>query len=349
MVKQPLDNLAPPSMSGTVASPGVDPRPGEAAHTGFMQLGSWRLNLYASRPFYLETLGSLFRQPIGERPLGAPSEVDAEVYLLSRAYEAPDFSAGRTGRGGRVATWETPRAGVRELFTGKFRVLLEEDRSPMRISILVVEPQYSPRELRDGLFLVLNKLLFELSCFYVHAGAVEFGGRVNVFVGQGSFGKTTTCLRLAREGATILSEDHILFKRSTAGFVLSGCQETARVTPKTARYLFGDALAPADVQDDGKREFAVERFFRSAPYRDVPFHRIFFNHIGDAFRLEPISHQEAVLRLFGMTRTFRAGTPADLDAYLEYFSSLVEPRELFDLELSSDLGRLDELVEFLRA
>lgn len=41
-------------------------------------------------------------------------------------------------------------------------------------------------------------MLFAFDRFYVHAAAVELHGRVHVFVGRGSFGKSTTCLALAK-------------------------------------------------------------------------------------------------------------------------------------------------------
>jgi hypothetical protein len=332
--------LAPDTLSST-----------DVAHAGFLPLGSWRLNVYATRSSYLDVLGALFRQRIAARATRPPAEVDAQLFLVARPATSSEFLAGPMPEDGTAVSWTSIRAGVRELFTGRFRVVLDQTAAPMRIVVVVREPQFSERAFRDHLFEFVSKLLFALDCFYVHAGAVELDGRVNVFVGEGSFGKTTTCLRLARAGATILSEDHVLFKRTSDGFVLSGCQETVRVTPKTERFFFGHGLVDAsEPQHDGKRELQVDRFFKSAPYRDVQFHRIFFNRVGEQLRLTPIPRQDATLRLIYMTRSFfRATAKDDLDQYLDYFSQLVEGRELFDLELSPDLTRLDELVELLRA
>jgi hypothetical protein len=327
-------------------------RAAQAAHSGFMPLGSWRLNLYASRAYYLETLGALFRQEIRTRPVRPEGEVDAEVYFLSRAVGSPDLGGGSTPPDGNVARWERRPDGGRELFTGRFRVLLREDGSPLRISLLVGEPQYSHRAFCDHLFRVVGKILVTLDRCYVHAGAVDLDDRVSVFVAGSGGGKTTACLRLAQEGATILSENHVLFARTGGGFVVSGCQQTARVTPKTERFIFGDQLAEGSdcwEGDKGKKEFRLERFFKSVPYRDFPFHRILFCHVGDRFRARSISRQEALLRLLDATKDlFRAGVPADLEGCLRYLVGLVEHRELIDLELSPDLNRLDELIRLLR-
>ncbi len=321
----------------------------DTARRGFMQLGSLRLNLYASRVAYLETFGSLFRQHPTRQAPRAAAEVDAEVYLVSRAADSPDFLVGPMPADGSVARWERVGEGYQELFTGRFRVVLVRRAAPWRIVLVVREPQHSPRAFRDHLFEVVTKALFALDRVYLHAAALRHQERVDLFVGQGSFGKTTISLRLAQAGATLLSEDHVLFNRTERGIVLSGCQETVRLTPKTERWAFGDALANEPVSPlDGKKEIAAERFFHSAPYEEFPFQRIFFNHVGETLLLEPISSRDAVLRLFTMTRSFRSDAAADVERYLDYLTQVVEGRELYDLELSPDLGRLDDLVRLLR-
>jgi hypothetical protein len=337
-------------MSGECAPEPVRLTDEDVAHAGYMPLGSLRLNLHASHADYLETLGSLFRQVPTRIPPRAATEVDAEVYLVSRARGSADFHRGPLPTDGSIARWESSAEGVSELFTGRFRVILQRCRSPLRIYFVVREPQHSQRAFRDHLFEVVTKVLFALDRVYLHAAAVEHQGRVDVFVGQGSFGKTTVSLRLAQAGGTILSEDHVLFARSGSGFVLSGCQQTVRVTAKTERHVFGEALGDVPPSPlDGKKEVAVDRFFRSAPYRDFPFQRIFFNHVGESLRARPISRQDAVLRLFTMTRSFRSGAAEDVGPYLDYLAQLVEGRDVYDLELSPDLACLDDLVRLLRA
>jgi hypothetical protein len=322
----------------------------DVAQRGFMQLGSLRLNVHASRAEYLETLGSLFRQSPALQLPRPGMDVDAEVYLVSRARDSQDFRRGPMPIDGSVARWEPLDTESQELFTGRLRVVLQQRRSPWRIVLVVREPQHSQRAFRDHLFEVVTKVLFAVGRVYVHAAAVEQRGRVDVFVGQGSFGKTTVSVRLAQAGATILSEDHVLFAKAGRGFVLSGCQESIRVTHKTEQHVFGSMLTDVPASPlDGKKEVAAERFFRCAPYRDFPFQRIFFNHVGETLRARPITRQEAMLRLFTMTRSFRSGAPEDLQRYLDYLAQLVEGREVFDLELSPDLDRLDDLVGLLGA
>src|SRR5581483_5088544 len=228
----------------------------------------WRLNVFASRPAYLETLGALVRQDIPSRPARPPHDVDAELFLVERAADAPDFTAGGPLRDGSIARWEHPRPGLRELRTGRMRISVLEDRAPAQIRVLVREPQISPRGFRDHLFELLTKLLFSFDRFYVHAAAVELNSKVSVFVGTGAAGKTTTSLWLARAGATILSEDHVLFTRRAGTYLVSGCQETLRLTPRTEQALFPAGLDAPVHPGDGKKELPAERLVRSAPYRD---------------------------------------------------------------------------------
>ncbi len=318
---------------------------------GYVPIGSWRVNLRATRREYAETLGVLLRQEPGSRPPGAAGEIDAELLLVSEPAGGALFPPHDPSGDGRVAGWEALGEGVQSLFTGWFRVVRFEDRRPERIVFFVREPQYSERAFRDHLFEMLCKVLFHGERFYVHAGAVRFGKDVNLFVGEGSFGKTTTCLYLARAGGTILSEDHVVLRRAGADFAVSGCQDTIRVTAKTEAFFFDAPLpiTPVDGPGGPKKLFRTADHFEARPFEDFPFRRIFFNRIGERFAITPVSAREAVLRLFHMTRSFyRHNDPGDLDAYLEFFGDLVAGREHYALELSPDLRDLEQLVAFLR-
>ncbi len=317
---------------------------------GTMHLGSWVLRVSATRPHYVELLNLLFRQRIGASPPVEPKSVDVDLRLVSCDRDDHAFTFGRSLEEGGAACWESVGEGAMSLMTGRIRVVLDRARRPMPMVFLIREPQFSERALRDHLFEVICKVLFAFDRFYVHAGAVALRDRVNVFVGQGSFGKSTTCLRLAKEGAIILSEDHVLFRREGDVFSLSGCQETARVTAKTESYLFDRPLPGRRELHTGvaKKEIRVADYFASRPYVNFPFHRIFFNHVGTHFSLSEITEQDAMLRLLRMTRSFfRFSEAADLERYLDYFAALVVRRECFDLQLAPDLDQLDRLVDFL--
>ena len=319
---------------------------------GFLPLGSFGVNVAAGRPEYAATLDLLFRQRVTASPRRPDDAIAARLQLRPCAADDPLFTLGRPVEDGAPAAWQALDGGWSTLGTGRFRVFLRATRHPADVVCLVREPQWSERAFRDHLFEIVCKVLFAFDRFYVHAAAVELHGRVHVFVGRGSFGKSTTCLTLARAGATILSEDHVLFARDGDGFVVSGCQETARVTEKTERFLFPAPLDAAPEAHTGvlKKEFRVADHFACRPYVDHGFESIFFNHVGTTFRIREMPRQEAMLGLFYMTKSFfRASRPADYDRYLDYFAALVQGRSCYELELSPDLGDLAQLVRFLGA
>jgi hypothetical protein len=261
------------------------------------------------------------------------------------------FDDGTPPEEGLVARWQDFGDQTRILFTGWFRVILYQALTPHRIVIFIREPQYSPRAFRDHLFVTLCKILFTYDRFYIHAGAVDFGGEVSMFVGPGSHGKSTICLRLAGEGATILSEDHVLLRRTGDRFWVSGCQDTARVTSKTERELFDTPLdhVPVDGPGGPKKEFQLAGHFRAAPYIDHLFGPVFFIRVGQRFHIQAITQRDAALRFIYMTRSFyRHNDVEDLDAYLSFFGDLVADHPCHDLELSPDLTALDQLVQFLK-
>lgn len=319
-------------------------------HRGFLPLGSFGVNVAAGRPAYTETLDLLFRQRILASPRRPDERIAARLQLRPCDRDDPLFTLDRTIEDGAAAAWQALDGGWSTLGTGRFRVFLRAESHPAEVVCLVREPQWSERAFRDHLFETVCKVLFAFERFYVHAAAVLLHDRVHVFVGRGSFGKSTTCLTLAKAGATILSEDHVLFARDGDRFVVSGCQETARVTEKTERFLFD---APLDAPPEAhtgvlKKEFRVADHFACRPYVDHEFHSIFFNHVGETFRIREMPRQEAMLGLFYMTRSFfRASGTADYDRYLDYFAALVRGRSCYDLELSPDLTDLAQLARFL--
>lgn len=325
-------------------------RAGDLPYGGFLPLGSFGVNVAAGRPEYVAALDLAFRQRVGESPLRPPEAVAARLQLRPCGADDPLFTLGRPVADGATAEWTPFEDGWTTLGTGRFRVFLRAAPAPADVVCLVREPQWSEKAFRDHLFETLCKVLFAFDRFYVHAAAVEWHGRVHVFVGRGSFGKSTTCLTLGKAGATILSEDHVLFARHGDRFVVSGCQETARVTAKTERFLFDVPLAVPPETHTGvaKKEFRVADRFAARPYVDHDFRSIFFNHVGERFRIREISRQEAMLGLVYMTRSFfRASRNADYDRYLDYFAALVRGRDCFDLELSPDLADLQQLARFL--
>jgi len=317
-------------------------------HAGFLPLGSWGLNVYATRKYYTRVLGHHFKRNIEESP-----QVDkpgANLYMIGAARDSEVIKSQASLPDESTARWEYPVNGAASLATGRFQVFVFTGPRTPDILIYVREPQYSHEAFHGHVFEIIHKILFMFDMFYVHAAAVERGGRVSAFVGDRGNGKSTICLRLAKEGAVILSDDHIVFKKKRGRFLVSGCEETGRVTGKTEDALFGKKLDSESKRFGGvlKKEVLLADFFECAHFKDFHINDIFFTHIGAEFAIVPVTPSEAVLRLIECTKPFfRFNRTEDYAEYLGYFSGLAAKTRLYDLTLTRNLGDLDRLDAFL--
>jgi hypothetical protein len=315
---------------------------------GFMPIGSWGLNVKADQSNYADTLAYLFKQKI---TLSFPKNaVATDLFMVQTPRTSRLFCHASLAPDNTTAHWQYLSGGVLTLFTGWFHVIVYQGRYPARIVIFIREPQYSITAFRDHLFEVIHKILFIFKRFYIHAGAVKWQDKVCAFVGDRGSGKSTVCLRLAKDGAKIISDDHLLFNNYGDAFSISGCEETARVTEKTEKSLFVSPLRENQNDYDGvlKKEIMLRDHFHCVPFQDFPIHHLFFVHVGDAFKIHPLSKQQAVINLIEKTKAFfRFNRPEDLNDYLAYFSQLTSQTRVLDLIFSQDLGDLNQLISFL--
>jgi hypothetical protein len=315
---------------------------------GAMPLGSWRLSVHADREYYTDSLKRHFKQQLGTMPHSGHADVC--LYML----EAPDsvfgFTKAAAAMENQAASWQPVRDGIYTLFTGWFRVTVLTRRVPLEVVLLIREPQYTREAFHGHLFEIMHKLLFLFERLYVHAGAVALNDQACMFVGDRGSGKSTVCMRLAQAGPVILSDDHVVVKRSLGKFYVSGCEAYGRVTEKTERELLPRTLdAPLkDYNGLRKKEFRVADFFPCAHYQDHPLKQIFFTRVRDDFLIVPLSPQATTIRLIQTTRPFfRASGKAEFEDYLTYCSELAREVSAFDLTLSQNLETLDELEQFL--
>jgi hypothetical protein len=209
-----------------------------------------------------------------------------------------------------------------------------------------------PLEWRVHVSTVFHKLLMLLGRVYLHAGGVQMKDGAYALVGEKGSGKSTTCLQLGRAGATILSDDHILIRRSEDEFYASGCEQVARVTAETEAALIPQTLTmePRDFAGTLKKEFAVSDWFKAMPYCDVPLRKIFFPHVGTRWQVRELSTLKLTARLLETTHSsYRFANKEDYARHLAYFSALAQSVEGFEIELSPDLSELTHLVTFLQA
>lgn len=318
-------------------------------HTGFLPLGSWGLNVHATRKYYTHVLGHHFKRNIEETPLvNSPS---ANLYMIESSRDSEIFRGQAALADDSTAEWKYPNRGIAALATGRLQVLIFKGDKPLNIFIYVREPQYSHEAFHGHVFEIIHKIMFSFDMFYIHAAAIEWKGMVSAFIGDRGDGKSTTSLRLAKEGAVILSDDHIVFKKNRGRFLVSGCEEKGRVTGKTEDLIFGKKLREKAMRIGGvlKKEVLLADYFECAHFKDFLINDIFFTHIGDKFSITPISKREAVLRLIENTRPFfRYNRSEDCAEYLSYFSELADSTRLYKLALTTDLNDLNKLVDFLK-
>jgi hypothetical protein len=320
----------------------------EYEHAGFLPLGSWGLNVYATRKYYTDVLGHHFKRNIEVSPPAA--DQSANLYMIGSSRDSDIFKGQEALPDDSTAEWKHTGKGTASLATGRFQVLVFRDDKPPDILIYVREPQYSHEAFHGHVFEIIHKILFMFRMFYMHAAAIEWNGRVSAFIGDRGSGKSTVCLRLAKAGAAIISDDHIVFKKNRGRFLVSGCEEIGRVTRKTEDAIFGKRLNTKAGRYGGvmKKEILLADYFECAHFKDFSINDIFFTHIGDNFGIVPVSKSEAVLRLIENTRPFfRFNRTEDYADYLTYFSELAGKTHTYDLTLTGDLNDLNKLIAFL--
>lgn len=290
----------------------------------------------------------LLADGLGVSLLGSGAEaggVDAEIVFRERG---PSRTNGPVIEpDGLVILHSTHHA---ELHTELVSVRLDLETNPACVEAWVHEPLAPEYELAVHLTVLLHKILFLMDRLLLHAAAVRLAGRVSLLVGDKGAGKTTSSLAVARAGGAILAEDHVLVRRTPGEFLVSGCDERARLTERTEGHFFPIPVQ-APVRELGgltKKEIRTADHFESVPYRDYAVHRLCLLTIGTEFSAERISRPAAVVGLLGSTRKLqRFAGPRDQDAYLGYLADFVQTLACYRIKLSPDLARLDRLVEFL--
>ena len=312
-----------------------------------LRFGSLYGRLRSARPEYTDALALVFG--VGLHPLSEEQETTRhfDLEIVPAPTVPPDA--------------DTPPirdflslGGTREqptIATDALRAELRLDRHPVdiRLTVLRDDPSFS---LTSHFVVVIHKILFHLERVVLHAAAVELDGRVSVFVGEKGSGKSTTCLGLARAGATVLGEDQIVLRRAGMGYLVSGGDERSRVTERTERHFFTEPLAvPArDFAGTLKKEIRMGEFFRSAPFRDFRPDRLVFPSVTGRFELRPLRAQQALRRLMGFNSHFqRFEGGRDQAAVLDLLAGFVASVSCWELSLSDDLAELDRLADRLRS
>lgn len=239
-----------------------------------------------------------------------------------------------------------------EIHTEVVSAVIDLAVDPAHVEIAVRGDGLAHFDLCVHLTVVLHKVLFVLGRVVLHAAAVRLGGSgASLFLGDKGAGKTTSALRLARAGATVLGEDHVILRRAPGGFRVSGCDERSRLDAKTEGYFFSEplAVAPRDFAGLLKKEIPAREVFDSQPYTDHRPDRVFFSRVGTRFAITPLSRQAALLRLMRAAGKLQRFVDAgDYAGFVDMLSDFTHTVAAYELELSPELGELDRLVHFLQ-
>lgn len=316
-------------------------------HHDRLVLGSWIARLSSDRREYISFLRAHFRQ---ETTADCSVERGAWVRMVHCGLASPPFSVDDEIPEDTLCV-RRPATGRITVATPLVRVIATRRSGREEITVFLLGDMAGDGVLSTHLSVAFRRLLLESGLFYLHAGAVESKAFVSLFIGEKGAGKSTVCLRLAQAGGCLLSDDHVLVKRRGGRYLVSGSDQSARITSDTERFLFRHPLATAarDFAGVPKKEFATAELFHCSPFRDYPLRDLFFPRVGREFSIRPIPEVTATLRLIaGNKHGLRFTDRQDYDAVLDFFSGMVKGKRTFELELSPDPADLNQLVTFLR-
>lgn len=316
---------------------------------GVLTFGSWAVNVYAgSRPL-LDEVARLFRE-IPQTVTTTPHRRGALRLYLQASGTAPEVERQMQRALGPDAAIphdgfvSARRGGLTVFCTEMVRVAIIRGRPAEILFVVDAQPSY---ELAVHLSFAVHKVLFHFDRVLLHAAAVRVGRGVHVFVGERGAGKTTVSLRLAAAGGTLLSDDHVVVRRSGPRFTVSGCNGRARLAADTERFLLARPL-PVKAQNFAgvrKKEIEASRVCRARPFHDYAVSALYFPRVGRRFALRPMPRHQAMAELLRFWRTaMRFGDARQLAACFDYFAALSAQVDCYSLELSRNLRDLDRLV-----
>jgi hypothetical protein len=317
--------------------------------TEWLVLGSWIARVATEVPVCGEFLRNDFRQETVAPPASGRA-YDADIRVIHAAPSDFAFAGNNHLPEDRLQVL-LPDSGRMLLATPLLRASVSCSASPVAIEIQLLDEGVSENVLNIHFSVAIRRILLWLGLAYFHAGAVVWNGEAALFIGEKGAGKSTTCLRLAKEGAVLLSEDHTLVKRVDAGIFVSGADRLARIAPDSEAHVFESAIEGESRDFAGvlKKEFHVGQHFRYSHFCDYPLERIFFLRVGDAYVIRPVSEAEAALRMMTIARAgFRFSAAYDYQSFLDFFAGLTAGKQIYDITLSRNLRDVSNVVEALR-
>lgn len=309
--------------------------------TTVLRLGAFDVALDASVAPEHPRLEALFRTRLEQMPEDAVADLRLS---LADGAEGPSF-------GGSDALTRAER-GTHTLYASDLIAAdLDQGVQPPRLQLRI--DRHHPRliHLDHYLRIMINAVLRQFHRVRVHAAAVDIGGATSLFVGDKGAGKTTISLHLAGAGGTVLAEDQVLLRRTSAdGYVVAGGDGLMRLTEKTEAHFFPSrlAVAPIEVAGVAKKEIAAHEHIRCAPHVEKPLRRIFFPEFGPSFAIERLRGRDPLARLAApLLPIHRFTDDTDRQRFIGFLTGLVAHTECYRLTVTSDIGDLHALSRFL--
>jgi hypothetical protein len=251
--------------------------------------------------------------------------------------------------GDRLIAHRTPSGCVLE--SDPMTCVVRADAAPTRVSVAVHDPAMREDLLAYHFWILMNRALLAVDRVLLHAAGLRFRSSVSLFIGPKGAGKSTIAIALARAGAELIAEDHLLGRRAGGRTLVSGCSGRLRVTARTERHFLDgllDGETAIDVSGVPKKQFAADRFFAARPHAEQAVDRVFFPRVGDRFGVRAMSRRLALLRTVdAIGSTVRLHDRRDHADFLALLAELLAV-PCYELELSprlDDLGRLVDLLE----
>jgi len=316
-----------------------------------VSLGGWGLHLYSTRKDYIGAFRFLLMQKVIGLPQGKRHKKNIYIYIAGAKNDSGIFKQKGPIPYGSYGDFLSHGKKRWTLITRCFRVFLYRKKNSVKIVVFVKESPANRAVFKGYLQVLIHKILFLFDTMLIHSSSIRLRNKTYIFIGERGAGKSTICLKLAKEGAEIIAEDHTLIRRSKNQFFAMGYEDLSRIAKKSEKYIFNAPIKYKIRRIGGflKKEFPLKKFFSCKFYREFPVDFIFFMHTGKFFKLRKMPRQEAVIKLMKITNPlFRFYRPQDYDEYLDFFYSFMKKAGIFDLERSKDIRDLDKMGEILK-
>lgn len=276
------------------------------------------------------------------RPLPAPTvdgPPDITIHEHNTRCPAP-FPPGPHGYSyGTLATGE-----VHVSWNDLFDFLVSADGSRIDVfseAAAGVEPVYTYL-----ISQVISVALLAKEMESLHASAVARNGKAVVLIGESGFGKSTLTAALVRAGARLITDDLLVLRETTNGYIAAPGAFRIKLEPDTAAQL-GVSWSGVPMADgSGKLVYFLDPL--QCCTDDLPVDRILLiQPHAERAQLEPVTLADATRELLAATFNPLHVEPPRLERLLRTAQHLAQSTRVERLHVPRDLRSIDEVVRLV--